>query len=142
MELDNTSAIIVDTFVSRNVTLTLFPCLFVELPDTRVDCAPNDTNLCVACPILGRFVTGGGLEEYGSVGHVVSLIEWIVTVIIGVFGTFTNILIITIIQRQNSGRAFDLLLVALACFDLIGSVTSVIAASASTAVFGNFMQKY
>lgn len=127
--------------LSKNVTLTLFPCHFVELPDMRVDCAENNTEHCVACPILGRFITGGGLEEYGSTGHIVSLVEWIATVIIGMFGTFTNILIITIMRRQNSGRAFDLLLVALACFDLIGSFMSVVAASSTVALYGNFEEK-
>lgn len=116
--------------------LPLFTCHFVELPDNRIDCSRSDPSVCVTCPILGRFVTGGGLDEYGSTGHIVSLVEWAFTVFIGLFGTFTNCLIITIMKRQNSGRSFDLLLIGLACIDLIGSFTSVIAASSTAAIFG------
>lgn len=125
--------------LNPNITITnlpLFSCHFYELPDNRIDCSVSDPNNCVKCPILGRFITGGGLDEFGSTGHTVSLIEWCLTVIIGIFGNFTNCLIITIMRRQNSGRSFDLLLVGLACFDLIGSFTSVVASTSTVAIFG------
>ncbi|CAL8103656.1 unnamed protein product [Orchesella dallaii] len=125
---------------NQTIDLPLLSCHIVELPEqnNRTDCSISNPNNCVRCPILGRFVAGGGLDEFGTPGHVICLVQWILAMFIGIFGTFTNILIITILKRQNSGRAFDILLIVLACFDFIGSVMSVIATTATVGYFENW----
>jgi len=122
---------------NQTIDLPLLSCHVVELPEgNRTDCSLSNPDNCVRCPILGRFIAGGGLDEFGSPGHVICLVMWVLTLLIGLFGTFTNILIIAIFKRQSSGRAFDTLLIALACFDLVGSIMSLVGCTATVGYFG------
>lgn len=127
----NTSDIII-------TNLPLFTCHFVELPDNQTDCSVSDPRNCVRCIFEGKFLFGGGLNEFDSTGHIVSIILWCLNTLIGIFGTLTSLLIITIMKRQNSKRSFDLLLIALAYFDLLGSFSSVVASTSTLAIFGIF----
>lgn len=120
--------------------LPLFPCHFVEFPDNKnhEECSIANSSICARCPILGRFLFGGTVTDDGAEGpgHVVSLLEWVLTLLFGTFGIITNCLIITIIWKRKSRKPFDLLLIALACLDFIGSITSIMASSATVALLG------
>ncbi|ODM99855.1 FMRFamide receptor [Orchesella cincta] len=124
---------------NKSVTyLPLVSCHLIDLPDNREDCSIYNESECIRCHILGRSVTGEGINDYFGVGHIVCLTLLSITCVIGTFGTFTNCLIIAILQGKNRKRAFDTLLIALACFDLICSLVAVIAAFSAATYFQNW----
>ncbi|CAL8103653.1 unnamed protein product [Orchesella dallaii] len=118
--------------------LPLVSCHLIDLPDSREDCSIYNESECISCPILGRFITGESMNDYSGLGHVICLTIWIITFVIGTFGTFTNCLIIAILKRKNSERPFDTLLIALACFDLVCSVSAVVASTSTITYFQNW----
>lgn len=78
---------------------------------------------------------GDRLEDYGSTGHIICIFLCIMTVIIGSCGALGNFLIIIVLKRQKSTRAFDKLLVGLAGIDLLCSVVSAIASVMAVVIF-------
>jgi len=128
---------------SSNKTFTHLPllsCHLIDLPDTREDCSIYNESECIKCPILGRFMTGEGINDFFALGHTVCFAFWILTSTIGTFGTFTNCLIIAILNRRKSARAFDTLLIALACFDLVTSLSAVVGSTAAITYFRKLIE--
>lgn len=126
---------------SKNSTVTGLPipaCLLLDLPNTRIDCSfPNETE-CVRCRFLGRFFTGEGVDDFGSPGHIICIILWFVTLLVGIGGALGNVLIITILQRRQRSNtlSFDLFLKALAVFDFICCICCAIVNSAVVIYYG------
>lgn len=119
-------------------TLPLAACQIIDLPDDRIDCSLLNKSECILCPILGKFITREGLDDTASLGHVICLILCFITFIVGTFGTLANLIIIIVLKRQNSERAFDTFLLGLASFDLLCSVSAVM--SGTSAIF--FFRKF
>lgn len=119
------------------ITLPLTSCIFLELPNENYDCAsePDEFNrtVCIRCPVTQRFFSGESLNDFHSPGHIITFILGILTFFVGTFGSVANLLIILILRRQKSGRAFDTMLTGLAVFDFMWSAASLI--SATSAVF-------
>ncbi|CAL8109541.1 unnamed protein product [Orchesella dallaii] len=122
---------------NKTIRLPIVFCLLVDFPDDKVDCSPSSITadhstipICFKCPKLGRFLTGDLLDDHGSAGHIICILIWILVVIVGLFGTITNCLIISIMRRHNGKRSFDFLLIVLASFDLLSCMMSVISTSA------------
>ncbi|CAL8103650.1 unnamed protein product [Orchesella dallaii] len=121
------------TYAKTITNLPLVSCIFIDLPENREDCSIY--NECIRCRFRGEFTTGEGMDDYSGLGHVICLTLWVFTCLVGTFGTFTNLLIIAILKRKNSERSFDTLLMALACFDLVCSVSAVIASTSTITYF-------
>jgi len=120
---------------NETTRLPIVFCLLVDFPDSKVDCTPDNTT-CFTCPKLGRFLTGDLLDEHGSAGHIICMLIWILVLIVGMFGTVTNCLIISIMRKHTSKRSFDFLLIVLASFDLLSCIMSVIGTSAMVTYYG------
>ncbi|CAL8103647.1 unnamed protein product [Orchesella dallaii] len=127
--------------MSTNKVITYLPtfsCAFIDLPESGEDCSIYNESECISCRIRGEFITGEGMNDYSGLGHVICIILWILTFLIGSFGAFTNLLIIAILKRKNSKRPFDSLLIALAGFDLVCSVSVVTSATSAATYFQNW----
>lgn len=120
------------------ILLPTIPCHFFEFPESRVDCSSSYPEVCAKCNILGRFLTGGILTDNGIIGpgRTVSIILWMLTLLIGIFGILANSINIIVVTNRKRKKSFDLFLIALAWMDLLGSVTAIMASSSIIAFFG------
>lgn len=129
-----------------NITtfLPLTSCVFINFPEGGSECSDAiDVNrTCITCALfVGKFVSGEHMDDYSGISHIVSILIWILTTIIGSFGAIGNLLIILILYRQKSGKPFDSFLTGLAFFDLICCIFSVIAASTVVSFFRKYKSK-
>lgn len=128
-----------ENLLNRSITfLPLAACQILDLPEDRIDCSRLNETECIFCPILGKFITREGLDDTDSLGHIICLILCFITFIVGTFGTLANLIIIIVLKRQNSGRAFDTFLLGLASFDLLCSVSAVFSGTAAVFFFRKF----
>ncbi|CAL8070679.1 unnamed protein product [Orchesella dallaii] len=110
--------------------LSDWQCQFMDLANSVKDCSRENPNFCVTCPIEGKFFTGESIRDYYSSGHLICLFMWVLTILIGALGVFTNCLIIGVIRARNKYRPFDYLLMVLAIVDILCCVTAMFAMSA------------
>jgi len=114
--------------------LPVLTCQVMDL-DEHTTCSETDSNSCLICPIIGKFLIGENLHDVYSIGHIVCIFLWIFTVFIGVVGVFTNILIIIVTRRMNTQRPFDILVMFLASFDMLCCAFAFIGTSAHVALY-------
>ncbi|CAL8070675.1 unnamed protein product [Orchesella dallaii] len=117
-------------------------CQFMDLASSVRDCSRENPGFCVTCPIEGKFFTGESIRDYYSSGHLVCLFMWVLTVLIGALGVFTNCLIIGVIRSRNKYRPFDYLLMVLAIADILCCVTAIFAMSAHVARYHQSFNPY
>lgn len=113
-------------------------CILLNMPDSRVDCLTTiyNTSECIRCRVLGRFLAGEDLSEVGATGHVVCILIWLLTCLVGIFGAFGNMLIVYILHRQKRGVAFDTLLISLAWIDMLCCWISLVPSTSAIVYFG------
>ncbi|ODM99857.1 FMRFamide receptor [Orchesella cincta] len=125
------------------VVLPYIFCLLLDLPfneehgDYR-DCSLSNITYCVKCPVTAMFQLGGSISDPSSLGHKVCILIWLLILLFGIFGIVTNLIIIWILKRQSCFKAFDVLLLALAIFDLICSTMTIAAATGIVTFFQNW----
>lgn len=110
--------------------ITQAACQLVYLIEQK-ECSANNQNICIACPTFGSYLAGDHPNDFKGVGHAICVILWILTVVVGTFGTLSNILIVFILNRKKQRRAFDTLLKGLAGFDALFCVASVCTSTAA-----------
>jgi len=115
-------------------------CQFIDLPENGTECSPNFPQVCVGCHTVGKFLTGETLKDYFSPGHIICIIMWIATIVIGTLGVITNSIIIMVIQHMRSKRPFDFLIMMLACFDLICCASAATVNTAAVSIYGNSLE--
>lgn len=116
-------------------------CHLVDFPPGGIDCSQVDPQKCVQCPIPGTFFTGESIHNYQSWALFYYYILWAITVLISIAGVFSNILIVKVVLRINkkeTQRSFDFLLVVLACFDVFCSLMAITASTGFMSYFGQF----
>ncbi|ODM97472.1 hypothetical protein Ocin01_09204 [Orchesella cincta] len=114
-------------------------CQFMDLAANEKDCSDSNPKVCIVCATSGKFFTGESVLDYYSTGHIVCLGLWVLTVVIGTVGVFTNSLIIAVIRARKIYIPFDYLLMVLACFDIFCCIASVFAMSAHVARYQNWI---
>ncbi|ODM92588.1 Rhodopsin, GQ-coupled [Orchesella cincta] len=112
----------------------MLTCQIMDLDQQRT-CSEDDPSICIICSILGKFITGESIYEVGATGHMVCVVLWGLTIIIGLLGVFTNFLIVIVIRRMNSQRPFDILIMFLAGFDLLCCGSSLIGTTMHVALY-------
>ncbi|CAL8103659.1 unnamed protein product [Orchesella dallaii] len=130
-------------------TLIVLPyifCLLLDLPfnedhDDYRDCSISNSSYCVKCPVIAKFQLDG--DENGTIakstyGHIVSILIWLLILLFGLFGIVTNCIIIWILKRQKCTKAFDILLFALAIFDIVCSTMTVASSTGIITFFQNW----
>ncbi|CAL8083980.1 unnamed protein product [Orchesella dallaii] len=116
-------------------------CHMIDLPPDGRDCSHLNESICIECTIPGKYLTGESMTDYYSAGHIVCLLVGILTVITGLLGLSTNLIIIGVLKRRKKYLPFDFLLVVLACCDLYCCATVLIAQTARMALYGNWVHK-
>ncbi|CAL8083983.1 unnamed protein product [Orchesella dallaii] len=118
-------------------------CHMLDLAAGVKDCAKQNNSICVQCKIPGEFFTGEKMTDFNSTGHIVCLLMGILTVVAGIFGLFTNSLIIAVLAKtkKSKTRTFNLLLTGLAIIDLYCCGAAIIAQLARMALYGNWVHK-
>lgn len=122
-------AVMVTENVEAGDDLPYIFCFLLDIPNENgtdyVNGTISDNTYFVRCPYQAKFQAGGALLEHGP-GHKISVLIWVLTLIFGLLGTFTNSLIILIMKRHPCTKAFEILLTLLACFDLLCCIMSVL----------------
>lgn len=125
--------------INPGIPLSLMTCFYTDFPHhSRNDCSISEPDRCYFCPIHGKFTTNEGLDDLDGPGHTTCLVLGSLGFIISVFGTFTNALIITILSKKSSPKAFDTMLLALAWCDLFCCVSGLVSAMSVMFYFREF----
>jgi len=113
-------------------------CALIDFPQNTTECSTSNTGeqTCFRCPIVGKFLVGDPVDAYMSAGRITCMVLWVLLLAVGLFGTVTNCLIISIMNNHAEKRAFDFLLTVLATFDLLSCVMSIISMSAMVSYYG------
>ncbi len=117
-------------------SLDLFQCGFIDFPEFQVDCSIRQPGICLKCAIRGGYLSGESIDSIRASGHVFCRVIWIICLLVGCTGVFTNAVIIVILQRRRNNRSFDLLLTVLGYVDLFCCLSSLFASTAPVAYFG------
>src|SRR3989442_312831 len=93
------------------IPLGIFMCYFADFPDSQIDCSKRQPNFCLKCEMKVKFFNGEFISD-NSLGHQVSRIVWIVSILvgIGIIGSIANLLTIVVLSRMKSSKAFYFLL--------------------------------
>lgn len=112
-------------------TFTFAFCYYVDFPDSGIDCSKSNPQLCVKCPIQGRYLTSD------SIGVDVLTVLLVANLIISIFGIFGNIFIVKVLGQNNFKSSFDRLITFLAVMDILTCFSAASAGLANTSYFGN-----
>ncbi len=115
--------------------LGIFMCYFADFPDSQIDCSKRQPNFCLKCEMKVKFFTGESISD-NSLGHLLSRIVWVLSILVGSVGTVVNALTIVVLSRMKSSKAFYFLLRSLACVDFLCSLSGINASTAVIAYFG------
>lgn len=116
-------------------------CYFLDPPQLNESFSVNfDQGYRIECSVNASFHTGGSITDTSSTGQKVSVFIWVLILIFGFLGTLTNSLIILILRKQRSAKSFEILLAALAYFDLICSIMTVLSSTGIIAFFRKIKQ--
>ncbi|CAL8133537.1 unnamed protein product [Orchesella dallaii] len=118
----------------------IFTCQLMDLDEYRT-CSENDSSVCIICSIIGKFFAGDSIQDVGSVGHILCVILWSFTVLIGLLGVFTNFLVIIVIRRMKSNRPFDILIMFLGAFDMVCCGASLIQSTMNVALYQTWVSR-
>lgn len=117
--------------------LPILFCHFIDLPDNRLDCSKEDPTYCVTCAGASRFLAGGSLaDNHWTPGHIVSLLIWLLTVIMGLIAVANNILILIVLKKHKQPSSLHASLMGLASFDLLASLTAIVASTGTIVTIG------
>lgn len=120
-----------------SILLPIGSCLFLDFPDNHEDCvAHGNSSTCYYCRFLGKFLSGETINDFNGSGHILTLVTFGITIVLGLFGTLANLLIIAILKRRTNKKAFDTFLITLAIYDIICSIFPVLAVGSAAIYFG------
>lgn len=114
-------------------------CSLIDLPieedGSYADCPLFDNNsTCIRCKIRSRYFTEEGIMDSNSSGHIICIILWIVTLLIGMIAILGNFVIIFVLRKRKSRKGFDKFLIGLAICDTASSVLSIIGTTTVTII--------
>ncbi|CAL8084110.1 unnamed protein product [Orchesella dallaii] len=122
-------------------SLSVFMCPLIDINElTGIDCSVLHPDICVKCDLKGGYLSGESIYDLSSVSHLIYLTIWASTIVIGTLGLFGNFLIIKILKRRNSKRAFDFLLTVLAAADTFSCIIAMIACTVPIFYFQNWIR--
>ncbi|CAL8084115.1 unnamed protein product [Orchesella dallaii] len=120
--------------------LSIFMCCFLDFPESGKDCSTQDPTQCVTCLLKGAYFSGESIDAYGSIGHMLCIGIWVITLVVVSIGLPANLVIIKIVRFRRDGnkRPFDLLLSILAGIDFLCCLLAALASTASVTYFQNW----
>lgn len=130
--------------VNSTIYLPYLFCYFLDGPTLNETHSINfdeSYNNQIVCSVNSSFHTGGSITDTSSTGQKVSVFIWMLILIFGFLGTLNNSLIILILRKQHSAKSFEILLAALAYFDLICSIMTILSSTGIIAFFRKIKQK-
>ncbi|CAL8103641.1 unnamed protein product [Orchesella dallaii] len=127
-----------DNFTNSSGSVEIFNpifCNFIDMPESRRDCSTKEPGKCIYCPIIGLYLTGESINDFGAAGHSMCQVMLALIIAICLFGVFSNIIIISIFNRRKTQKAFNFLMVMLAVFNLFCCITTIVTSTADNAYF-------
>ncbi|CAL8084107.1 unnamed protein product [Orchesella dallaii] len=121
--------------------LSVFMCTLIDTPESGEECSVLNSSECIRCNLRGGYLSGESIHDYHSIGHVISLSMWLLTIILGIGGLLGNYLIIRIVKKRNSERPFDILLMVLAAFDTFCCIVTGIGTTVTILCFQDWVLK-
>lgn len=103
------------------VILEYFQCLSIELPESNIDCSRRNSSVCVKCEIRGAYLS----EPNIAVGELTCQILLLISVMLGVLGVFTNLIISCVFYKRKTKRAVDFLLLIFGLADFLSCFSSI-----------------
>lgn len=118
--------------------LDVLQCFLTDFPDYRnFDCSQRQPDVCVKCKKSGGYLFPGDiLAPEKSVGNFICRIILVLCGVVGTVGIFTNALIMVVIHKRHTSRAFDFLLLNLAFVDILCCLSSLSIGAARVVFYG------
>ncbi len=99
--------------------LGYFQCVVgSELPESGIDCSRRNLTFCVKCEINGAYLTA-------PFGELILQVLLVFSIILGVCGVFTNLVISCVLRKRKTKRTVDFLLLTLASADFLSCFSSI-----------------
>lgn len=103
------------------IELEYFQCIGIELPETGIECSQLNSTVCVKCEIRGAYLTSPNT----TLGELICKILLSISLLLGVFGLFTNFIISCVLYKRKAKRSVDFLLLTFALADFLGCFISI-----------------
>ncbi|CAL8098095.1 unnamed protein product [Orchesella dallaii] len=117
-----------------------------ENDGTGQDCSDTNPSMCIKCITKSiRFFNGEPITETKGWGHFISYWIWLAILAIGLFGALANLFIVIVMKSKSNKfqklKGFDYLMTSLAIFDVLCSITSILAATSIIFIFEGWISR-